>query len=274
MDKAISFFFKDIPVRGHVCRLNESISDSLVNHSYPTFINELIAEMAASIQCFMMDIKKEDCHGTLQITGSGPAKLALVDVHSQNSYRACATFKDLEALKGITSIHGVFGDSAQLSMTIDIKDNRYQTILPIIGDTLESSLQNYFIQSQQIPTILLSKSSSLDTQTQGGVLILQKMPGAEGDEKFDAIWHELAVLTSTLKTHELLGSNKSLEDLLYLLYHEHDPIVSRETFPKFVCTCSQAKFEKLVKELANDETGNLEIICEYCGKIYLIKTDA
>lgn len=271
IDQAITFFFKNVPVRGHICRLNTSINESLHNHSYPIFGQKLLAEMAAITQCFSMDIKDSEYHGTMQITGSGLIKMALVDNHSQNHFRCCATFNDIFSLSEDISLPLAFGDKAQLVLTIDIKDNRYQTVVGLTGENLETTLQHYFLQSQQIPTIVLCKSLSENNYITSGALILQRMPDSQNSdhEESDVLWHEIAVLTSTLKNSELLDNDLPLHEILHRLYHTHDVIVSRETTPVFSCSCSLDKVKNIITMLDNtDEEYTETVICEYCGKNY------
>lgn len=273
-DKAIAFFFKNISVRGHICRLNTSITESLSNHSYPIFAQKLLAEMAAVTECFSMDIKDLEYHGTMQITGSGFMKMALVDNHLQNHFRCCSTFNDQSSLFENISLPLAFGDKAQLVLTIDIKDNRYQTVVGLTGENLETTLQHYFLQSQQIPTIVLCKSLVQNNSITSAALILQRIPEPQNSdlsdsEESDALWHEIAVLTSTLKNTELLDNKLPLQEILHRLYHTHDVIVSRETIPVFSCTCSLDKVKNVIAMLDNDDgEPSKAVTCEYCGKNY------
>lgn len=270
-DQAIAFFFKNIPVRGHICRLNTSITESLSNHLYPIFAQKLLAEMAAVTQCFSMDIKDLEYHGTMQITGSGFMKMALVDSHLQNHFRCCATFNDQSSLPENISLPLAFGDKSQLVLTIDIKNNRYQTVVSLTGENLETTLQHYFLQSQQIPTIVLCKSLANNNSIVSGALILQRIPESQNSDlsTFDDLWHELAILTSTLKNTELLDNNLPLQEILHRLYHTHDVVVSRETTPVFSCSCSLEKVKNVIAMLNEDDQEYSRIVaCDYCGKVY------
>ena len=54
-DQALSFFFKKLPVRGHICRLQNSISNALNYHqTYPDFAKRLLGEIAAITQCVLL----------------------------------------------------------------------------------------------------------------------------------------------------------------------------------------------------------------------------
>lgn len=271
-DQALSFFFKKLPVRGHICRLQNSISNALNYHqTYPDFAKRLLGEIAAITQCFTMDVKDGNFHGTLQITGNGPLKMALVDAHSTNSYRACATFNDSSVLEANPiSLPAAFGDKSQLVLTIDISENRYQTVVGLTGENLETTLQHYFVQSQQIPTIVLCKSSVTNDNITAGALILQKMPDHHTDS--DDLWHEIAVLTSTLKESELLDNELPLKEILYRLYNQHDLIVSRETIPTFKCSCSLEKIKNVLSMLEPNEKSSSpqNVNCEFCGRTYIL----
>ncbi len=64
-----------------------------------------------------------------------------------------------------------------------------------------------------------------------------------------------------------------MSNLIYLVYNELSPIVSRETFLRFSCGCSKERLEKTASDLnisPENLEKSLEIICEYCGKKYFM----
>ncbi len=275
-DKCLSFYLSDGSVKGHFCRLSESITNAIQDHEYPRKVNMLLAEMAAVSQCFTMDIKSES-HTTMQLTGTSPVKLALVNSTDCQFFRCCATMDsessiDVSSLDEL-SIPQLFGQKGKLVFTIDFDSQYYQTIVELNASTLQECFQHYFIQSQQIPTIVMLCSLITDNKIESAALVLQKMPSvsqAEIEETTD-IWHEISCFAATIKDHELLSSGPSMERLLELVFGDLTHIVSRETNLAFQCSCSAEKILGILKNLdSENDDENIEVVCEYCNKKYVL----
>jgi len=272
-DRCLSFYLSDGAMKGHFCRLGDSITNALHNHSYPSKINTLLSEMTAISQCFSMDIKSNS-QTTMQLTGTSPVKLALVNSLDCKFFRCCATLDqasniDIEGL----SVPQLFGQNGKLVFTIDFDNQHYQTIVELNASSLQECFQHYFIQSQQIPTIVMLCSSVSDNKIESAALLLQKMPpsSAKNKEVSNDIWHEASCFAATIKPHELLSTGPSMERLIELVFDGLAPIVSRETTLGFQCTCNHEKIINIVKSLDSQSSDkNLEVTCEYCNKKYTI----
>jgi molecular chaperone Hsp33 len=280
-DKCLSFYLSNGLVKGHFCRLSNSITAALQNHEYPEKINMLLAEMSAISQCFSMDIKSSS-HTTMQLTGTFPVKLALVNSTDCQFFRCCATLSSDFMAKGINlntlSIPQLFGQDGKLVFTIDFENQYYQTIVELNAPTLQECFQHYFIQSMQIPTIVILCSSVADNKIESAALLLQKMPSSDKEDNAD-IWHEASCFAATIKPHELLGSGPSMERLIDLVFGDLAPIVSRETILSFKCNCNYEKILSILKNLDAKDTDKtadapLEVVCEYCNKKYTIDKTA
>jgi molecular chaperone Hsp33 len=278
-DKCLSFYLSNGSVKGHFCRLGDSITNSLQLHEYPEKVNTLLAEMAAISQCFSMDVKSNS-HTTMQLTGTAPVKLALVNSTDCQFFRCCATMsKESPANLNDLSIPQLFGQNGKLVFTIDFENQYYQTIVELSASTLQECFQHYFIQSMQIPTIVILCSSVIDNKIESAALLLQKMPSPSSAESAEAadsdIWHEASCFAATIKSHELLGSGMPMERLIELVFGELNPVVSRETILSFKCNCSHEKILNIIKNLDStneDDPSNLPlgVVCEYCNKKYAI----
>lgn len=273
-DRCISFFLKEGIIKGHFCRLSNSITKALENHEYPLQINSLLAEMAAISQCFTMDIKSKS-RATIQIMGTSPVKLALVNSTDSKSFRCCATLNNnLLKSENNLSLPMLFGANGKLIFTVDFENQHYQTIVELNAHTLQECFQYYFTQSQQVQSIVLVSSKTQNNKTESAALLLQKTPPAcEQDcELENELWHATSCFAATIKSHEILSSGPSMEKLIELVFADLSPTVSRETFLDFQCTCNKDKLLNILKNLEphSDDQQNLEICCEYCGKKYLI----
>ncbi len=274
-DQCMSFYLSNGLVKGHFCRLSTSITNALENHNYSNKIKSLLAEMAAISQCFTMDIKT-DSQTTMQITGTSPVKLALVNSLNCESFRCCATINQ-QASKNIDqlSLPQVFGQDGKLIFTIDFANQYYQTIVELNASSLQECFQHYFIQSQQIPTIVMVCSTVEDKKIESAALILQKMPSISKThiEEENQTWHEAACFASTIKPQELIDTKSSLKNFISLVFNDLNPVVSRETSLSFCCTCNNKKIVDILKNFGDQDLNEekiFEVVCEYCNKKYTI----
>lgn len=273
-DHCVSFYLGNGTTKGHFCRLSNSIDDALKNHNYPSKIKTLLAEITAISQCFTMDIKSSS-QATMQLTGTSPVKLALVNSLNCKTFRCCATLSDIDSNLDQLSLPQLFGKNGKLVFTIDFENQYYQTIVELNASTLQECFQHYFIQSQQIPTIVILCSSIKDNKVESAALLLQKMPTITkiNSESDNEIWHEVACFASTIKPQEMMSTGPSMERLLELIFGDLNPIVSRETSLSFQCACTRQKIIDIIKNFDQQEASNkkmIEVTCEYCNKKYSI----
>lgn len=269
-DSCISFYLQNAAIRGQFCRISKSITSALVNHSYPNSINRLLAEMTAVSHCLAMNAKSE-YQAVMQLTGTAPVRAALVDLYDNGLFRCCASFADKPSSKDIryNTVPEFFGHNAKLLFTMDIKEQRYQTLIELRHSKLEDCFQDYFDQSEQIPSVVMIASKSLDTKVEAASLILHRIPDLTNSNEANDNWETAKIFTQTIKTDELMDLNTDMEKLINLVYNEFSPIVSRETTINFQCKCSEKKFKETLFQLGISE-NSLEVICEYCNKKYCI----
>ena len=91
-------------------------------------------------------------------------------------------------------------------------------------------------------------------------------------------WSRVAILLSTVETHELVGPLVPAETLLVRLFHEETPRVWPAQPVAFGCTCSQEKVEAALsqyqaEEIAEmiEEDGKITADCQFCGASYRLE---
>lgn len=142
---------------------------------------------------------------------------------------------------------------------------RYQGMVALDADRLDDAFETYFRQSEQLPTRLLLAGD--ETRVAG--LMLQKLPGDEGDEDG---WARAGALFETLGSAELL--DVPVMELLNRLFHEDGVQWLGDKPLAFACSCSTARVESMLVSLGADEAlaaatdGDAEIRCEFCGQDY------
>ena len=171
-----------------------------------------------------------------------------------------------------------FGEGSVLAITIENPPApgrrdpvRYQGLVGLQADSLAGAFEDYFRQSEQLPTRLLLAT---DGDRVAG-LMLQKLPGDEGDEDG---WNRSSALFDTLPGTELLEVPASL--LLTRLFHEDGVQLLGGRDLEFGCSCSTGRVEAMLVSLGEDEAiaatrasgtpGVAEITCEFCGERYHI----
>jgi molecular chaperone Hsp33 len=175
---------------------------------------------------------------------------------------------------------------------------RYQGVVALEGESLEEAADQYFRQSEQIPTrVRLAVAESLvagggETWRAGGLMI-QFLPASperlrqadlppgdapEGAELLeteeDDAWVEAQSLVATIEDHELTDPAVSVERLLYRLFHERGVRVFEPSHVRDKCSCSRDRIEGVLRGFSAEEItdsiedGAISVTCEFCGAKY------
>jgi molecular chaperone Hsp33 len=146
--------------------------------------------------------------------------------------------------------------------------SRYQSLIPLEGESLTAALEAYFSRSEQLPTRLWLVS---DGAAAAGIL-LQRLPRELAS---DEDWQRASLLLDTLTAPELLGMKP--EDLLYRLFHEEEPRLFDPKPIRFHCGCGRDKVENMLRSLGQadaeallEEQGKIVITCEFCNASYTL----
>lgn len=271
-DIAQRFLFDSTDIRGELVSLNSSFTDSLAAHNYPVNVRVLLGELVAAAVLLSSTLKFEGVM-SLQAKGDGPLALLMVECTDQKTFRALARWADEDAEKLTeTGLSGLLG-TGQLVMTIDPhKGNRYQGIVPLHHETLAEGLNDYFKQSEQLPTQFWLTSNG--DQCCG--LLLQALPASvESDQaKREEAWERVTVLADTVKDEELLELDH--ETVLTRLYHQEEVRLFDEEPVSFSCTCSRERSASIIHNLGREEAvsiveeaGQIAMDCQFCNQQYL-----
>ncbi|MEY3373345.1 MAG: hypothetical protein RLZZ537_1813, partial [Pseudomonadota bacterium] len=165
-----------------------------------------------------------------------------------------------------------FGDKAMLAITIEneaVKSRepqRYQGMVGLQADSLSEAFEDYFRQSEQLPTRILLFSR--DGQAAG--LLIQQLPEQHCDPED---WRRAQMLFDTLRPEELF--DLAPEDILYRLFHEESVRVLETKPLSFACSCNRERVENALISLGREEieatladTGDISVHCDFCGQAY------
>lgn len=271
-DQLVRFLFQQKDVRGEVVQVQDSLAQMLQNHHYPQPIKQLLAELVAATSLLTATIKFEG-QIAVQIQGDGPVRFVAVNGNHKQEFRGMVRLqKEIQQ----DDFKALIGNGHMLVTITPDQGERYQGIIPLVGDKLSDALEAYFAQSEQLPTRIYLTTDINAEQSKAAGLLLQVLPVDADKAKLD--FADITTLSDTITTDELL--NLDSETLLYRLFHQE--VV--EVFPaqpvRFVCGCSREKCESAIMSLGKDiveehiAEGKLDITCDYCNTTYHFDTPA
>lgn len=234
-DNCVSFHIEDGAFMGRLVRLDEVVNTIVGKHCYPKPVSAVVAESTA-LGALLASALKYDGLFTLQTKSSGPVTMVVVDVSSDGTIRACATFdekriqkaQELRKTEGeIEAAPHLMGEG-YLAFTVDQgKDtDLYQGVVDLQGKNLTECALRYFKQSEQIETALqlfLQAPVEENGHWKAAGIMLQKLPATGGKVRegadIDEAWNEAVTFMQSLKEDEVFDDALSPEELLHRLYH-------------------------------------------------------
>lgn len=264
-DELIRFIFDTTDIRGEWVQLERSYADTLINHHYPPGVRRLIGEFLAAASLMGATLKYE---GTLilQARSEGQVPLIMAEATSTGAVRAIVRGAEMAIGENFQALMG----DGNLTITIDpVNGQRYQGIVAMEGDSLASCLEEYFRQSEQLPTRFWLAVD--DTRAAG--LFLQELPSSIDAGTRAEQWQHLNALAETVTAVELL--QLPAETLLHRLFHQEQLHLLRRDPVEFRCSCSQARTEAMLASLGRAEIeailaeqGEVSVNCEFCLQSY------
>jgi molecular chaperone Hsp33 len=184
------------------------------------------------------------------------------------------------------SLFALFG-KGYLAITFDhpVRNERYQGIVPLEGDSLAQAAQSFFAQSEQIPSIVRLAAEKRDGHWAAGGLLFQHLPeGEEGRERLDTRldhpdWPHVAILAGSVKAEELTDPALALDDLLWRLFHEEAEVRTLDALNlRRGCRCDPdyvrsviARFPLEEREAMVGDDGLIRVDCEFCSSSFSIQ---
>lgn len=267
-DQIQRFLFDQTNVRGEIVTIEQAYRDVLDRHAYPDAVNALLGELLAAV-ALLTDTVKLDGTLSIEVRGQGVLSLLMAESNPGGELRAIARVAENADLPdGETPFRELVGNG-QIVITLDPSDgHRYQGIVALDHADLAGCLEDYFSQSEQLPTRLWLAA---DTQRAGG-LLLQRLPSEAQNQDVDA-WERSVHLASTIKREEILGLEQG--DVLYRLYHEETVRVFEPKALRFGCTCSRERMAHALLTLGASELrdilaeqGAIDTQCHFCHTEY------
>jgi molecular chaperone Hsp33 len=267
-DVLTRFLLPKAGVRGVIVHLDEAWRTVRGRADYPEATAELLGEACTAAVLFTGHTKV-DGRLSIQLRSQGDLRTLFAECTAAGTIRGIAQLTDGgDAPRDLQQL----GDDALLAITIENpgldprEPQRYQSLVALQASRLAEAFEDYFRQSEQLPTRLLLATDG----SRAAGLMLQKLPGDEGDSDG---WVRAGALFDTLGETELLGV--STDQLLHRLFHEESPEILTERPIRFACSCSRERVASMLQSLGEEEataalTGDVaEVRCEFCGQRYL-----
>jgi len=263
LDQSQRFLFDNHPIRGQHVSLDESwariVAQSGLEGRALTLLGEALAAMV-----LLVDTLKIKGSVILQVRGSGPLGLLVVEANSENQIRGIA--RQVGEITDEMDLAQIFG-SEYFVITIKTDGAEpHQGIAPLQGANFADALEHYFATSDQLATRFWL---TCDKDNVSGML-LQKLPGKAADE--DA-WNRVVMLADTLSAQELKLAE--LESLLYRLFHQEEIRLFDSNPLEFYCSCSRERTGAMLLTLGKTEVlevlkqeGDVSVTCEFCNQEY------
>ncbi|PZQ26514.1 MAG: heat-shock protein Hsp33 [Stenotrophomonas acidaminiphila] len=266
-DALTRFLLPAAGVRGVAVRLDETWRTVAGRADYPASARELLGEASAAAVLFTGHTKV-DGRLSIQLRSQGSLRSLFAECTAAGTVRGIAQVSPhQDAPRDLRDL----GNDALLAITIENpgldprEPQRYQSLVGLEASRLAEAFEDYFRQSEQLPTRLLLAADG----DQACGLMLQKLPGDEGD---DDGWNRAGALFDTLGEVELLAT--PVPDLLHRLFHEESLQILTQRPIRFGCSCSRERVESMLQSLGEEEAtaaladGVAEVRCEFCGQEY------
>lgn len=267
------FSFDNSNVRGERVLLNDAYQEIIKRKDYPLALEKLLGEFVAAI-ALLRDIIKIDGVLSIQAKGNGFLSTLMTECDEQQNLRGIAQWDDSQEVPEVISLKEAL-KGGYLAITIQPRNGqRYQGVVEIIGDTLSECLEQYFSQSEQLPSRVWLAANG----AQCGGLFLQRLPEEQAKEGDEDAWERLTHLASTVKEDELLSLETG--ELLHRLYHEEEVRLYDIKAMQFGCSCSRQRTLDAVMSLGTEEIretlieqGSVRVDCQFCAEKYEFTED-
>ncbi len=287
-DRLLPFSIPSRNARGRVVRLGPVLDEILGAHDYPPALTHLLAE--ALVLAALMGGLLKDAEGQLTLQAQAPngaVELLVCDFRDGDlrgyAMHDAERFADMGANPSLETLFG----EGHLAITFDLGGDgkRYQGIVPLTGETLSASVELYFAQSEQIPTLIRTGVRAGPSGCIAGGLLVQHVPDGEvGRERLHVRldheeWEHVAILAGSLRHDELVDPALEPDALIWRLFHEEDEIrVQPPVALRRGCRCSITHFESVLSRFSSedrremrDDDGIIVVDCAFCSRKFRIE---
>jgi molecular chaperone Hsp33 len=278
------FTFAEAPIRGQWVRLEQVLAEVASRQAYPDGVAALLGEMLAAVAMVSEGIQFDGAV-SLQSRGSGPLTTVLAECREHSLLRGIARWPESQPPPEAeeTALPELLGDGHfAITLTRPAADPAdepfsYQGLIELSGDNLAANLERYFLNSEQLPTLLFFAPSAQRPHTTTG-LLLQRLPSRDRAtqaelELDDKLWREVQAQARALDHQELARLDP--EELLSGVFERRIITLHPPQPLRFDCSCSRERSSNTLRALPQEELlsllaerGSIQVCCEICGESY------
>ncbi|SFE27594.1 Hsp33 family molecular chaperone HslO [Nitrosomonas sp. Nm166] len=240
------FLLENLDIRGAVVHLDSVWQEMLSGRNYPQPVIQLVGEMSATT-LLLSDNLKQTGRLTIQLNGSGPVSMLVIDCNESMHIRGMAKCVQQIEPQPVPELLGY----GQLLLTLDMPSMResYQSIVPLDGNNITEIFEHYFKQSEQLPSRLFLATTN---QTIFG-LLLQKLPTA--DQQDPDGWVRAEALAATVNDQALF--HLAAEEILTRLFFEETIRIFDAQTVHYGCNEDPAKIYTMLRLLGRKEVDSI-----------------
>jgi molecular chaperone Hsp33 len=273
-----------------VVRLGAAVNEVLTRHAYPEPVANLLGEACALAALVGSSLKFEG-RLIVQAQGDGPVRYVVVDYDTSGGMRGYCRF-DADEVAAVSEGFSRPGAKTLLGggvfiMTLDQGPDmeRYQGVTAIEGESLALCAEQYFMQSEQIPTRVRLAVGQVDTgeglSWRAGGILIQTIAGDESRGDTKEAWNHAQALFETTGEDELVDPTVPTTTLLWRLFNEDGVRLIDEKPLRAFCRCSEERIGVVLQSFSPEEKaemieddGKIHVTCEYCSRDYALSPDA
>ncbi len=269
MNLLIPFQFDNHIAHGAFVVIDSGAAEMLDRRAYDPAVRSLIAQTMAAMPLLATHSRFEG-RINLQFQGERAIKLLVAQIVEREG--APLTVRAMA--KAAPKVEGSYAELLSdgiLALMLEPADEDQpsrQAMVPIDGHSLSESLEGYFAQSEQLPTLI--RLGATGDRMVG--FMLQRLP-LEHTKATEEAWEHLAILAGTLNADELLAADP--ETIMRRLFADEHWYLQEARPINVACRCSREGISLLLLSLGREEVdkivaeqGKVEVICEFCGKDY------
>lgn len=222
------------------------------------------------------NLKEDDANLTLQMRGDGPLGMLVVVADSEGGVKGYVAnpAADLPLREDGKLNVGAGVGKGTLSVIRDLKMREpYIGQIPIQTGEIGDDLAYYFMQSEQIPSVVaLGVLVDRDyTVACAGGFLIQVMPGCD-EKTLTKLENSLQGLMSVT---EMLSQGMSGEEIIRYVMLGFDVEILETKPVGYRCNCGRERMERALVSLGKKELedliaeqGEAEIVCHFCNSAY------
>lgn len=267
------FLFEHLDIRGAVVRLGDCWRQMQDDRGYAPPVTQVLGEMAAVTALIAAQLKQAG-RLTFQLRSDGPINLLVIDCNEALQMRGMARADALlpEHASAVDLLGGTAG--GQLLLSLDFPEARqpWQSIVPMVGDSIAAIFEHYLEKSEQQPSRLYLAA---DAET-AACLFLQKLPDADTHD-IDG-WNRVQQLAATATAEELC--TLPVEALLTRLFHEDTVRLYDPHTVTYHCPEDREKIRGMIVSLGRQEAehileehGEIVVKDDICNREYRFDAD-